>query len=136
MLGCYRTLAAKEWLAQMCQNPLANVPLCIRIPTSQCVNNSTTAAERALDMLKVLASRRGGPAPGLEINRGMAKVGFSWSSDGVKSFNDVPSLAKRLQEYVDRPNNLQSCVLVQERVEPLTVEPCVHVIQGKVAAIG
>jgi hypothetical protein len=133
---CYRTLAAKEWLAQMCQNPLANVPLCIRIPTSLCVKDSKFAAERALQMLSSLQSRRQGPAAGNDICKGMAKVGFSWSSDGVKAFHDVSSLAARIQEYVDRPNNLQSCVLVQERVDPLTIEPCVHVIHGKVAGIG
>jgi len=150
--GFYELLTSKRWTSMMCTTPHLRVPPTVALPrmliekSAKNVEDLRKAAQSALSALNAVkqnqCSMNNEKYPG-DIQKGVAKLGFSWEALDVKFWDDgVEGLAKRLydltqsieisRELTAQPHDLES-IIVQEYCKH-DLELRLYVVEGKVEA--
>jgi len=121
----YRVFASKEWTAQMCLHPLLKVPLTTKVSRQAITLDVDKAAANAIQALGYLAQARSEwaaplgqeqPKPG-GVNKGVAKLGWSWEAMDVRSWTNNKQLSTALQELIEQPGSFMEFAFVQEWVD-------------------
>jgi hypothetical protein len=126
----YRIFASKEWTAQMCLHPLLHVPLTTQVARQAITADPEKAAVKAIQALSNLATTRSNwaaqygivshehapraPAP---IQRGVAKLGWSWEAMDVQAWRNSNELRNALSSLAEQPGSLVDLVFVQEYID-------------------
>jgi len=121
----YRVFASKEWTAQMCLHPLLKVPLTTKVARQSITVNPEKAAVQAQQALDYLAQARAEWAPQLgqeqppagPIQKGVAKLGWSWEAMDVRAWQNKQQLSSALQELIEQPGSFMEFCFVQEWVD-------------------
>jgi len=121
----YRIFASKEWTLQMCLHPLLQVPLTTAVSRQAISINPSKAAANAIKALTNLNSTRAAWSEELQqvhkpagpINKGVAKLGYSWEAMDVQVWNNSLDLEQGLASLAQQPGSLVDLVLVQEWVD-------------------
>lgn len=122
----YRIFASKEWTAQMCLHPLLNTPLTTQVSRQAIVCDPAKAAATAIRALNHLSETRaafGFAPPGQQepraapVNKGVAKLGWSWEAMDVQSWTNRHQLQSALSSLSEQPGSLVDLVFVQEWVD-------------------
>lgn len=120
----YKTFASKEWPAQMCLHPLLKVPLTTQVSKYAIACDPAKAAHNANLALQSLAQARsqwtqecGMPSPPTQVNRGVAKLGWSWEAMDVRAWTNMWELEHALVPLAQQPDSNVDMVFVQEWVD-------------------
>ncbi|CAE8651972.1 unnamed protein product, partial [Polarella glacialis] len=120
----YKVFASKEWTAQMCLHPLLNVPLTTQVSRQAVSSDPAKAAEQSIKALNNLAEARnsfhaqlGLPEKAKHVNKGVAKLGWSWEAMDVTAWTNKQELTNSLAALGEQPGSLVDLVFVQEWVE-------------------
>jgi len=123
----YKIFASKEWTAQMCLHPLLRVPLTTQVAKQSVVYDPSKAATVALNALQRLSEARasfneqlGFPLDQCKVwpvNKGVAKLGWSWEALDVSSWRNKQELSNALSNLSDQPGSQVDLLFVQEWVE-------------------
>ncbi|CAE8722922.1 unnamed protein product, partial [Polarella glacialis] len=131
----YRILAGKEWPPHLCLSPEYRVPLTTRVPRSSVVADPVRAAQQAFKALAGLRSfvvadtARQGTKGDATHTRCVAKIGYSWKSEGVAMCDGPEELGSALQ--VMSSNGWHNSFLVQERIDGVVCEGMVFLLSGR-----
>ncbi len=122
----YRMLTSKEYQAVCSSNAELAIPPTIMYPSSKLIAAPASACKHALEILSKL---KGAP-----VTAGVAKVGFEWMGDGVRTFtpDNMPS---RIQPLLDGAHGKPPVVILQERVLSVICEPRAFVYNGQIHTI-
>jgi len=146
--GLYEQLASKSWTSVLSLTPHLRLPATVAVPRMLIEQSCAEAASRALKALQLVRKQqillRGGNADQCcPIEKGVAKLGFSWEALDVKYWQRgsglqaaLEQLAKRIEisgELTAQPHDLEE-ILVQEYV-PHDLEIRVYIVQGQVEGI-
>lgn len=121
----YRVFASKEWTAQMCLHPLMKVPLTTKVSRQAITLDPAKAATKALEALNYMAQARrewaqplgqDPPKPG-PVDKGVAKLGWSWEAMDVRSWTNKQQLTGALGELIEQPGSFMEFCFVQEWVD-------------------
>lgn len=123
----YRVFASKEWTAQMCLHPLLKTPLTTQVSRQAVASDPATSAEQAICALRRLSETRAAwgfgasgqldvskPAP---IQKGVAKLGWSWEAMDVQAWRNKQELQSVLMHLVEQPGSFVDSLFVQEWVD-------------------
>lgn len=120
----YRLFASKEWTAQMCLHPLLRVPLTTQVSRQAIACDPQKAANHAIRALSQLAEARtqwwsacGLTAKPGPVQKGVAKLGWSWEAMDVQSWTNKHQLQMSLSNLSEQPGSLVDLVFVQEWVD-------------------
>mmetsp|Transcript_22836 Transcript_22836/g.53392 ORF Transcript_22836/g.53392 Transcript_22836/m.53392 type:complete len:567 (-) Transcript_22836:209-1909(-) len=121
----YRVFASKEWTSQMCLHPLLKTPLTTKVSRQAVAQNPAKAAEDAIKALQRLAEVRAawseplgqGPAKVKPVNKGVAKLGWSWEAMDVQAWKNAQDLTSALAYLGEQPGSFLEFVFVQEWVD-------------------
>eukprot|EP00405_Crypthecodinium_cohnii_P021082 CAMPEP_0206480434 /NCGR_PEP_ID=MMETSP0324_2-20121206/37327_1 /ASSEMBLY_ACC=CAM_ASM_000836 /TAXON_ID=2866 /ORGANISM="Crypthecodinium cohnii, Strain Seligo" /LENGTH=557 /DNA_ID=CAMNT_0053957291 /DNA_START=86 /DNA_END=1756 /DNA_ORIENTATION=+ len=121
----YRIFASKEWTAQMCLHPLLKVPLTTQVARQAVAHNPGKAAGNAMAALQQLSEARSqwntalgfSQEPPIPVNKGVAKLGWSWEAMDVTAWRNRGELTRALASLGEQPGSLVDLVFVQEWVE-------------------
>lgn len=126
----YKAITSKEYQATLCTNTQLAIPPCVAVPASLILANMAGDQLASLSLLK--ESVWGSADP---VTDGVVKVGHEWMGDGVRSFSGSTDLAGKLQVMLEGSHGRPPCVLVQDRVKHVVVEPRLFVFKGQVKGI-
>jgi len=136
----YRVFASKEWTAQMCLHPLLMVPLTTKVSRQAIALDADKASAQALQALSNLAQARSEwaaplgqeqPKPG-PVNKGVAKLGWSWEAMDVRSWQNKQQLSHALWDLAEQPGSFMEYVFVQEWVD-FDVEMRHFIVEGDIS---
>lgn len=126
----YTIFASKEWTAQTCLHPLLRVPLTVKVARQAIATDSVKAAQDALKALNALSDTRAewnslmsgkwqqGPPPKAgPVQKGVAKLGWSWEAMDVRAWRNKFELTAALSTLSEQPGSLMDFVFVQEWVD-------------------
>jgi len=121
----YRVFASKEWTAQTCLHPLLRVPLTTQVSRQAVACDPAKAAATAIKALGKLTETRSlfnaecGQNIGnaMPVQKGVAKLGWSWEAMDVQSWRNKQELQNALMTLVEQPGSLVDLVFVQEWVD-------------------
>eukprot|EP00927_Polykrikos_kofoidii_P021995 TRINITY_DN20660_c0_g1_i1.p1 TRINITY_DN20660_c0_g1~~TRINITY_DN20660_c0_g1_i1.p1 ORF type:complete len:619 (+),score=102.47 TRINITY_DN20660_c0_g1_i1:82-1938(+) len=121
----YRIFASKEWTAQMCLHPLLQVPLTTTVSRQAIALDPMKAAQQALEALDNLSRTRAAwgielqqpSKPAGNVNKGVAKLGYSWEAMDVQVWKNATDLSYSLDALSHQPGSLVDLVFVQEWVD-------------------
>eukprot|EP00930_Biecheleria_cincta_P082317 TRINITY_DN72071_c0_g1_i1.p1 TRINITY_DN72071_c0_g1~~TRINITY_DN72071_c0_g1_i1.p1 ORF type:complete len:677 (+),score=100.70 TRINITY_DN72071_c0_g1_i1:102-2132(+) len=145
--GFYELLASKRWTPYMALVPHLQVPATIALPRMLIEQGSCKrAADWAHEALNNVRAQqhnlRGEAVPSTGVEKGVAKLGFSWEALDVKFWEGrsgleaaISQLTQSIEisdEYTGQPHDLES-LMVQEYV-PHDLEMRLYVVEGKVEA--
>lgn len=151
----YEFLAKKNWTYMLSLTPHLRVPPTVAVPRdllefqgglSQSEGGCLTAASSAMSALveckRQQALLRGESGTGIEIKKGVAKLGFSWEALDVKFWKGFDGLQQSLyelsqvieisEELTAQPTDLDA-LIVSEFIEH-DYELRIYVVEGKVEA--
>jgi len=143
--GLYEQLASKSWTSVLCLTPHLRVPATVAVPRMLIEQSCAEATERALKTLQLVHKQqiilRGGTAEDCcPIEKGVAKLGFSWEALDVKYWHHSSGLQDALSQLVQRieisgeltaqPHDLEE-ILVQKYV-PHDLEIRLYIVDGQV----
>eukprot|EP00929_Paragymnodinium_shiwhaense_P008913 TRINITY_DN1128_c0_g3_i1.p1 TRINITY_DN1128_c0_g3~~TRINITY_DN1128_c0_g3_i1.p1 ORF type:complete len:357 (+),score=100.68 TRINITY_DN1128_c0_g3_i1:161-1072(+) len=121
----YRMFASKEWTAQLCLHPLLRVPLTTQVPRQCIALSPEKAAAGALKALQKLSEARSawteqcgqGSFKALQVQHGVAKLGWSWEAMDVQAWRNKQELTNALGNLIEQPGSQAEQVFVQEWVD-------------------
>lgn len=121
----YRIFASKEWTAQMCLHPLLRVPLTTMVSRQAVATDPMKAAATAINALQNLNQARAsfaeqcgqGSQKVVPVQRGVAKLGWSWEAMDVKAWKNKQELGNIFTPLVEQPGSQVDQVFVQEYVD-------------------
>jgi len=142
--GFYEVLTSKRWNYMMSMVPHLRVPPTVGCPRMLIERSCKGAAAHALASLNVVkrqqAKLSNSPLPTTDINRGVAKLGFSWEALDVKYWEGESGLESALHqltqaieisgELTGQPHDLES-IIVQEYCEH-DLELRLYAVEGQV----
>lgn len=142
--GLYEQLASKRWTSILALTPHLRVPPTVAVPRMLIEQSCADAAERALGALQLVkrqqAVLRGEAVDDSPIEKGVAKLGFSWEALDVKFWQRRSGLQDALHqltqaieisnELTGQPHDCES-LLVQEYMQH-DFELRLYVIDGQV----
>jgi len=143
----YEQLASKSWTSVLSLTPHLRVPATVAVPRMLLEKSCAEASERALKALQLVHKQqiilRGGTADDCPIEKGVAKLGFSWEALDVKYWqrrsgleDALTQLAQRIEisgELTAQPHDLEE-ILVQEYVKH-DLEIRLYIVEGQVEGI-
>ncbi|KAF4693562.1 Sphingosine kinase 2 [Perkinsus olseni] len=107
----HRTIVAKDLYSHLCLQEDLRLPKCVKVSRGSVITSAHSAAQSALDNLRILMDNR--PL----VRGGVCKLGYSWEAMDVRTFNaEASSLASQMQDILLQPTCRNDSVLVQERV--------------------
>eukprot|EP00928_Gymnodinium_smaydae_P044793 TRINITY_DN29901_c0_g1_i2.p1 TRINITY_DN29901_c0_g1~~TRINITY_DN29901_c0_g1_i2.p1 ORF type:complete len:526 (-),score=115.18 TRINITY_DN29901_c0_g1_i2:168-1745(-) len=130
----YRIFLSKEWVLRTTLMPSLRVPPSTAVSRQAIVQNTSAAALGAARALAAVATTRlawaseagGEPSPAAEVllplppeegkelmERGVAKVGFSWEAHHVYRWRNLEELEDAFEKLTQLPANLHDSVIVQ-----------------------
>lgn len=120
----YKMYASKEWTAQMCLHPLLKVPLTTMVAMQAIACDPAKAARNSMQALQHLAAARSQwaqecnlpPLPST-VNRGVAKLGWSWEAMDFRAWRNTSELENALIPLAQQPDSSVDLVFVQEWVD-------------------
>merc|ERR1711924_35796 len=120
----YDLYASKEWTSQMCLHPLFPVPLTTKVSRQAIAMDPKKAASDTLQALANLKQTRDSfgtqtgqkPVVG-RIDRGVAKLGYSWEALDVRAWKNETELARALTVIGEQAGSRMGVVLVQELID-------------------
>lgn len=147
--GFYELLASKRWTPYMALVPHLQVPATVALPRmliEQGGSNCAKAAEWAHEALNNVRAQqhklRGEPVPSTGVEKGVAKLGFSWEALDVKfwegrsgletAISQLTQIIEISDEYTGQPHDLET-LMIQEYC-PHDLEMRLYVVEGKVEA--
>lgn len=121
----YRIFASKEWTAQMCLHPLFKVPLTTKVSRQAITQDPEAAALQAHQALGHLAEARREFSVQLSqeeppqggVQKGVAKLGWSWEAMDVRAWRNKNELSNALWELIEQPGSFLEFAFVQEWVD-------------------
>jgi len=121
----YRIFGSKEWTAQMCLHPLLRVPLTVQVPRQAVSLDPSKAATNALKALQNLSQSRSifgeqcglGQSKAGQIQKGVAKLGWSWEAMDVQSWKNKQELQTSLAQLAEQPGSNVDFIFCQEWVD-------------------
>jgi hypothetical protein len=120
----YRIFTSKEWTAQMCLHPLLHVPLTTQVSRQAIANDPAKAADTAIKALNNLSQVRASWNSQLyasqevkPVNKGVAKLGWSWEAMDVTAWQNKQDLTSALGQLGEQPGSQVDLVFVQEWVD-------------------
>eukprot|EP00927_Polykrikos_kofoidii_P019899 TRINITY_DN19331_c0_g1_i1.p1 TRINITY_DN19331_c0_g1~~TRINITY_DN19331_c0_g1_i1.p1 ORF type:complete len:580 (-),score=89.20 TRINITY_DN19331_c0_g1_i1:59-1798(-) len=141
--GLYEQLASKRWTHQLSLTPHLRVPPTVAVPRMLIERDSADAAAKAiatLNLVKKQQAKMRGEGPPAGVQKGVAKLGFSWEALDVKFWSHKDKLAGTLDElsntikisdeFTAQPHDCEA-LLVQEYV-PHDFELRMYAVDGKV----
>jgi len=146
--GLYEQLTSKRWTCQLSLTPHLRVPPTVAVPRMLTEQSCVGAAVEALAALRLVKGQQAllrGEGAGAEpaaVERGVAKLGFSWEALDVKFWEGQAGLQDALsqltqaieisKEVTAQPHDCEF-VIVQEYV-PHDLELRLYVVDGSVEA--
>lgn len=123
----YKIFASKEWTAQMCLHPFMRTPLTTQVSRQAVASDPGKAADQAIRALNNLAETRASwgftlhgqdaPARATPVQKGVAKLGWSWEAMDVQAWRTKPELQSALAHLVEQPGSFVDLIFVQEWVD-------------------
>jgi len=121
----YRIFASKEWTAQMCLHPLMHTPLTTQVSRQAIANNPAKAAETAMAALQRLSQTRASwnaqigwsQEKAVPVQKGVAKLGWSWEAMDVTAWKNKQELTKALANLGEQPGSNVDLVYAQAWAE-------------------
>lgn len=145
--GFYELLASKRWTYHLSLVPHFRVPPTVAVPRMLIEQSADNAAERALATLELCrrtqAALRGEQLPPAKVQKGVAKLSFSWEALDVKFWERQEGLKDALHqltqtieisgELTGQPHDVES-IIVQEYC-PHDLELRVYTVEGVVEGL-
>eukprot|EP00747_Dinoflagellata_sp_TGD_P164638 gnl/TRDRNA2_/TRDRNA2_184849_c0_seq1.p1 gnl/TRDRNA2_/TRDRNA2_184849_c0~~gnl/TRDRNA2_/TRDRNA2_184849_c0_seq1.p1 ORF type:complete len:548 (-),score=89.01 gnl/TRDRNA2_/TRDRNA2_184849_c0_seq1:11-1654(-) len=146
--GLYESLTSKRWTYQLSLVPHLRIPATVALPRMLVEVDVDKAAEKAAAQLATVrqqqAELRGETVkPPAEVEKGVAKLGFSWEALDVKLWHGRRGLRDSLfalctaieisSKLTGQPHDLES-IIVQEYI-PHDLELRAYVVDGKIEAM-
>jgi len=143
----YEQLASKRWTCLLTLTPHLRVPPTVAVPRMLIEQSCAGAAEQALAALRLVkrqqAALRGEAVVDAPVERGVAKLGFSWEALDVKYWQQQQGLQSALfqltraieisKELTGQPHDCES-LIVQEYVQH-DLELRMYVVDGDIEGI-
>eukprot|EP00397_Hematodinium_sp_SG-2012_P017184 GEMP01017560.1.p1 GENE.GEMP01017560.1~~GEMP01017560.1.p1 ORF type:complete len:602 (+),score=112.41 GEMP01017560.1:33-1838(+) len=136
----YDLLAGKQWTYSLCLDPDYCLPACVALPRQDIESlGCNIAGQKALAALNRIKKAQNSPGK-QTVDRGVAKLGYSWEAldvkywQGINGFihvlNELSQQIQINQEYTAQPHDLD-VIICQEYVEH-DLEMRMYVVNGKI----